>query len=92
MELKPIALVIEDNEDLNAIFTSAPEKAGYIVQSVYNGASAKELLTEIVPAIITLDLHMPGMSDDAVLKYWTLAFLSCVTSHIQSGKQGRSRN
>jgi len=69
MQLKPIALVIEDNEDLNAIFSSALEKAGYIVQSVYNGASAKELLTEIVPTIITLDLHMPGMSGDAVLKY-----------------------
>jgi len=69
MEFKPIALVIEDNEDLNAIFSSALERAGYIVQSVYNGASAKELLTEIVPSMITLDIHMPGMSGHAVLKY-----------------------
>jgi CheY-like chemotaxis protein len=69
MQLKPIALVIEDNEDLNAIFSSALEKAGYIVQSVYNGVSAKDLLTEIIPAIITLDLHMPGMSGSMVLKY-----------------------
>jgi two-component system cell cycle response regulator DivK len=69
MQPKPIALVIEDNQDLNAIFSSALEKAGYIVQSVYDGASAKDLLSEIVPAIITLDLHMPGMSGEIVLKY-----------------------
>ncbi len=69
MEPKPIALVIEDNEDLNAIFTSALEKAGYIVQSVYDGISAKELLSEITPSMITLDLHMPGMSGEMVLKH-----------------------
>ncbi|HUC20488.1 MAG TPA: response regulator [Candidatus Polarisedimenticolaceae bacterium] len=69
MEPKPIALVIEDNEDLNSIFTSALEKAGYIVQSVYDGAAAMEILSEIVPSIITLDLHMPGMSGDMVLKH-----------------------
>lgn len=69
MEPKPIALVIEDNEDLNSIFTSALEKAGYIVQSVYDGAAAMEVLSEIVPAIITLDLHMPGMSGDMVLRH-----------------------
>jgi CheY-like chemotaxis protein len=69
MEFKPLALVIEDNEDLNAIFSSALEKAGYSVQSVYDGVSAKELLSEIVPAIITLDLHMPGMSGEVVLRH-----------------------
>jgi len=69
MEPKPIALVIEDNEDLNAIFSSALEKAGYIVQSVYDGVAAKELLSEITPSMITLDLHMPGMSGEMVLKH-----------------------
>ena len=69
MEPTPIALVIEDNEDLNSIFSSALEKAGYIVHSVYNGADAKELLNKITPSIITLDLHMPGMSGEKVLEY-----------------------
>lgn len=66
---KPIALVIEDNEDLNAIFSSALEKAGYIVHSAYNGSEAKALLGEILPSIITLDLHMPDISGEAVLTY-----------------------
>lgn len=69
MEPQPIALVIEDNEDLNAIFSSALEKAGYLVQSVYSGVAAQQFLAEIIPAIVTLDLHMPGVSGDVVLKY-----------------------
>ncbi len=69
MTTQPIALVIEDNEDLNAIFSSALEKAGYIVHSVFDGAAAKELLADLVPSIITLDLHMPGMNGEQVLSY-----------------------
>ena len=69
MKLKPTALVIEDNEDLNAIFSAALEAAGYTVRSVFNGTDAKELLGEIVPAIITLDLHMPGLNGTQILEY-----------------------
>lgn len=69
MEPKPIALIIEDNEDLNAIFSSALDKAGYDVRSVFNGHAATQFLEDIVPAIIVLDLHMPGISGDVVLKH-----------------------
>ncbi len=68
MESKPLALVIEDNTDLNAIFSSALEKAGYSIQSVYDGATAQQILAEIVPAMIILDLHMPKVSGEVVLK------------------------
>jgi CheY-like chemotaxis protein len=63
-----IALVVEDNEDLNAIFSSALEKAGYIIQSAFDGAAALLLLSEIVPAMVVLDLHMPKVGGDVVLK------------------------
>lgn len=69
MKLKPTALVIEDNEDLNAIFSAALETAGYTVRSVFNGTDAKELLDEMVPSIITLDLHMPGLNGTKILEY-----------------------
>jgi CheY-like chemotaxis protein len=69
MTPQPIALVIEDNEDLNSIFSFALDKAGYIVKSVYNGLAAQEFLTEIIPSIVILDLHMPGMSGEVILKY-----------------------
>ncbi len=68
-ESKPLALIIEDNTDLNAIFSSALEKAGYTIQSVYDGATAEQILAEIVPAMIVLDLHMPKVSGDVVLKH-----------------------
>ena len=68
MESKPIALVIEDNKDLNAIFSSALEHAGYVITPVYDGATAQQLLSEMVPAMILLDLHMPQVSGDIVLK------------------------
>ncbi|MGC1378215.1 MAG: response regulator [Anaerolineales bacterium] len=63
-----IALVVEDNEDLNAIFSSALEKAGYTSQSVFDGAAALRFLSEIVPAMVILDLHMPKVGGDVVLK------------------------
>jgi chemosensory pili system protein ChpA (sensor histidine kinase/response regulator) len=69
MESKPVALIIEDDEDLNAIFSSALEKAGYMVKSVYDGAMAKNVLAEFVPSLIILDLHMPRVGGDVVLKY-----------------------
>ena len=69
METKPIAIVIDDNEDLNAIFSSALEHAGYTVHSVYNGSTIEQLLNDILPTIITLDLHMPGISGEKVLEY-----------------------
>src|SRR5690242_3893873 len=68
METKPIALIIEDNEDLNSIFSSALEKAGYAVKSVYDGISGQKFLAEVKPAIVILDLHMPGITGAVVLK------------------------
>ena len=59
MESRPIALIIEDDEDLNEIFSFALEKAGYTVKSVYDGITAQNFLAGIVPALIILDLHMP---------------------------------
>jgi CheY-like chemotaxis protein len=44
------------------------EKAGYTVKSVYDGTTAQKLLAEIVPAIVILDLHMPGVNGDVVLR------------------------
>lgn len=69
MNSQPIAMVIEDNEDLNSIFSSALERAGYLVHSVYDGAEATKLLASVTPSIITLDLHMPGLSGERVLEF-----------------------
>ncbi len=64
---KPIAVVVEDNEDQNLVFTTALNKAGYATQSVYNGTDAQRLLNEIVPHIVILDLHMPDIDGNIIL-------------------------
>lgn len=68
MNTKPIALVIEDDEDQNIIFSAALERAGYIVEPAFTGKMAQQLLNQIVPAMVILDLHMPDFNGDVILK------------------------
>lgn len=67
MDTQPLAMVIEDNEDLNQIFTTALQRAGYRVDSLFNGATAQQRLTEVAPEIVILDLHMPDVDGNVIL-------------------------
>lgn len=67
MNSKPLALIIEDNEDQNIVFSKAMELAGYATESITDGNTAQKRLAEIVPEIIILDLHIPGVSGDVLL-------------------------
>jgi CheY-like chemotaxis protein len=62
MEKKPLALIIEDNEDQNTVFTKAMQKAGYATESILDGSIAEKRLAEVVPQMIVLDLHLPEVS------------------------------
>ena len=68
MGTKPIALVIDDDEDQNIIFSAALERAGYTVEPAFNGKTAQKLLAELAPAIVILDLHLPDFNGDVILK------------------------
>lgn len=61
------AMVIEDNEDLAIIFNEALQAAGFEATIVNDGERAMEMLREIKPAVIVLDLHLPRMSGDQIL-------------------------
>ena len=65
---KPLALIIEDHADQNIVFTTALEKAGYGTESILDGITAQKRLLEIAPQLIILDLHIPGVSGDALLE------------------------
>lgn len=67
MDTKPLALIIEDYEDQNLVFTAALEQAGYETESILDGIVAQKRLGEVVPSIIILDLHMPGISGKMLL-------------------------
>lgn len=56
------ALIIEDNEELNALFTEAIQESGFVTVSVLDGEEAELRLAEIVPQLILLDLHLPYIS------------------------------
>ena len=68
MSTKPLALIIEDDEDHNMVFMTALTKAGYTTESVFDGVTALNRLTKIKPAVIILDLHMPGINGGWLLR------------------------
>ena len=67
MKKKPLAYIVEDNEDTVVIFRSALELAEYDVEVALDGAIAQKKLTEIVPDLIVLDIHMPKVTGDILL-------------------------
>jgi len=68
LNTKPLALIIEDNEDQNLVFTNAMMQAGYETESISDGATAMKRLTEVVPDIVILDLHIPGINGGLLLR------------------------
>ena len=68
MDKKPLAYIVEDNKDTVTIFSGAMELAGYEVEVAYDGAVAQKRLTEIIPALVILDLHIPNVSGDILLQ------------------------
>jgi CheY-like chemotaxis protein len=65
---KPLALIIEDNEDQNLVFTTALSQAGYTTESFVDGAAAMSRLTNVVPTMVILDLHVPGINGGWILR------------------------
>ncbi|MBN1302893.1 MAG: response regulator [Anaerolineales bacterium] len=65
----PLALVIEDDDKLSEIFSLALKAAMYDVQAVKDGKKACSLLSTVSPVLIVLDLHLPNVSGDKILKY-----------------------
>jgi two-component system alkaline phosphatase synthesis response regulator PhoP len=64
-----MVLVIEDNFDIAEVFRMAFQKAGYQVEVARDGQRALDLLAEIEPDVIVLDLRLPYVSGPEVLRY-----------------------
>ena len=65
----PLALVIEDDDKLSEIFTQALKAANYEVEAIKDGDLACQFLASGSPSLIVLDLHLPNVSGDTILKY-----------------------
>ncbi|MBE2221220.1 MAG: response regulator transcription factor [Anaerolineae bacterium] len=66
--MKPLALIIEDNQDQNLVFTTALNQAGFETESILDGATAQLRLTEVVPEVVVLDLHIPDVNGEILLR------------------------
>ena len=65
---KPLAIVIEDDPSQSDIFGRAVEMAGFQAERILNGAEAMERLKDVEPALVILDLHLPDVSGDEILR------------------------
>jgi CheY-like chemotaxis protein len=61
-------LVVEDDDDLMKIFSQALTSAGYRTEVCPSGTAALEKLANVIPDMIVLDLHLPGVSGVDVLR------------------------
>jgi two-component system, chemotaxis family, chemotaxis protein CheY len=73
----PRVLLIDDDDELAEVLRQALRESGYAVATVRHGAAALELIGQIQPDLILLDLRMPIMDG------W-----SFVTQYRRSGKAG----
>lgn len=62
------ALIVEDDNDLAIIFAMALQEAGFETQIVRAGDTALMWLSSSTPDIVVLDLHLPRVSGDTILK------------------------
>jgi len=68
-QTKPLAFIVEDEDQLADIFTQAMNLADFETQTIADGQKAIEALSNIIPAVVILDLYLPGASGDKVLAY-----------------------
>ncbi len=64
----PFALIIEDDKKLSVIFEQALKVAEFETEVVRDGHLALTRLAETTPAVVVLDLHLPGVSGKEILK------------------------
>jgi DNA-binding response OmpR family regulator len=63
----PLALVIEDEVDLAEIFAEAVRAGGFAPETIHHGGAARQRLQEVIPEIVVLDLHLPGVDGAQLL-------------------------
>ncbi len=60
--VKPVILVVDDEETIRFCLKEAFEAEGYKVYTEENGENSLRLIKKVIPDLIVLDLKMPGMN------------------------------
>ncbi len=63
-----LALIIEDDQKLAAIFAQALQMAEFETEIIHDGEMALARLAETRPAVVVLDLHLPNVSGADILR------------------------
>ena len=61
-------LVVDDDREVRALYRTFLERAGYIVEEAANGADALKFLMNHTPDLIMMDMLMPMLGGEAVMK------------------------
>lgn len=77
----PLAFIIEDDPKLSDIFAVSLRSANFDTEIATDGPAALARLEQIVPTIILLDLHLPGLSGEKILA-WVRADERFAQTHI----------
>jgi len=64
---KPLALIIEDDPQLNTIM-SITLQADFEIETYANGNAGLERLQQTIPTVVVLDLNLPGASGKEILR------------------------
>ncbi|MFZ5495019.1 MAG: response regulator [Verrucomicrobiota bacterium] len=64
---RPKLLVVDDDKDIRTVITEILDQSGYEVFTAASGQQGLDLAAQIQPALIVLDLMMPGMDGWTVL-------------------------
>jgi len=63
---KPLVLIVEDDPTLNQVFTITL-KSDFETETFSDGVTALSRLGEVVPALVVLDLNLPGTPGREIL-------------------------
>ncbi len=61
-------LIVEDDVNINEMLKEALEKEGYRCVQAFSGTEGRFVLSQERPDLVLLDLMLPGMSGEALLK------------------------
>jgi len=64
----PLALIIEDQEDIADIYSNALSLSGFSTDTIHDGKVALEQLPNLEPDLIILDMNLPHVSGHYLFK------------------------
>lgn len=69
MSGKKAALIIEDEPSIAKLFGIAMREAGFEANIAQDGQQGLDLLVDLTPAIIVLDMQLPGITGPEILRH-----------------------